>query len=680
MHGSLHGAPVSKTGPKMNPQNIPKEFQNYPQWVCHDEHKRPINPHTGLPASVTDPTTWGTADQAQAAVDAGKGVGTGFVLTATDPFACIDLDACIAPDGTLTPFAQEIGQGFNSWTERSRSGRGLHVWIKGAVPGGGRRISGVEVYSEGRFIAMTGDVFNGGSVENRAELLPAFIDKYFPKPKAEGFANSLSRLQTRSDDEVLAACRSATNGVAFAELEDGKHKGASEGGAGFDHSAADQAFVNYLWFHSQNTEQVVRLWQASKLGQRSKAQRADYIQRTLNKAADQSFAHVAHNLPNPFAIAPQSDTLSLPEILQLVEKTPPRLFTTTFLTPVGEVTLLSANGGVGKTMFALIWSICITFGIAGLPVQITKAAPVLFVTAEDTAIECGRRLKAIFEALHLNMAGAYANEGSERFNLWDVDGAPLWVESRETPAGTATPALIELERRIAATGAKQVFIDNASSVFHANHNDLTAVNAFIGALRRIAARTDCNIVLLAHVSAENATKGTAKTYYGSAAWHNGVRSRMFMEAKPAENGIPEHIVVVHEKSNYGPKAEPFKMKRHPETGVLSSFSNSEIAAAIDEDLAPFVEQVFAHIAEATKRNEPIRTATSGPRTAFHCLADLFPKHYRDNKEQKRKLALAISQLSESGRIVKRDAYSNTRNPFQKWVVLAPDDPLYGKGV
>lgn len=517
-------------------------------------------------------------------------------------------------------------------------------------------------------------------IAERQELLSQFIDDLFPKPKAEGFANSLSRLQTRSDDEVLAACRSATNGAAFAELEGGKHKGKSAGEPGFDHSAADQAFVNFLWFHSQNVEQVVRLWQASKLGQREKAKRHDYIERTLKKAADQSFAHVAHSLPNPFAVAiPQSDTLSLSAILQLVETTPPRLFTTKFLTPVGEVTLLSANGGVGKTMFALIWSICIAFGIAGLPVQINGAAPVLFVTAEDTALECGRRLKVIFAALHLNMAGAYANEGSERFNLWDVDGAPLWVESRESPAGTATPALVELERRIAATGAKQVFIDNASSVFHANHNDLTAVNAFIGALRRIAARTDCNIVLLAHVSAENATKGTAKTYYGSAAWHNSVRSRMFMELKVAANGIPEHIVVVHEKSNYGPKAEPFKMKRHPDNGVLSSFSNSEIASAIDEEMAPFVEQVFTHMETAFKRGQPIRTSVSGSRTYYHCLAELFGKEYPEgDKEKKRKVRIAIERLFEDGRILKQKEWSNGNN-FHTWETLQPDDPRLSEG-
>lgn len=134
----------------MQPENIPQELRSWPQWVCHDADKRPTNAHTGQPASVTDPTTWATFDEACRAQAAGKGVGIGFVLTDRDPFTCIDLDDCIGPGDVLSPPAQEIGQGFDSWTERSRSGRGLHIWIKGKVPGGGRRIPGVEAYSEGR--------------------------------------------------------------------------------------------------------------------------------------------------------------------------------------------------------------------------------------------------------------------------------------------------------------------------------------------------------------------------------------------------------------------------------------------------------------------------------------------------------------------------------------------------
>jgi len=154
----------------MEPQNIPLELMVRSQWVAWrfdqmpDEpkpRKVPYNPRSGLRASVADPMTWGSFGEAYGMVEAGKAVGTGFVLTAGDPFACIDLDACIGPDGALSPLALAIVTRFASYTEYSPSGHGLHIWIKGAMPGGvGRnnRELGIEAYSESRFVTVTGRV------------------------------------------------------------------------------------------------------------------------------------------------------------------------------------------------------------------------------------------------------------------------------------------------------------------------------------------------------------------------------------------------------------------------------------------------------------------------------------------------------------------------------------------
>jgi hypothetical protein len=139
----------------MNPPNIPQELKDRPQWVSRDNAKAPRNPHTGFPASVTDPTTWGAYDQAIAAVEAGKGVGIGFVLTEGDPFAFIDLD--VNPGEEPTEEQLWIYKTFESYSERSPSGRGLHIIVKGSVPSGRRR-GNIEVYSSGRYMTMTGDV------------------------------------------------------------------------------------------------------------------------------------------------------------------------------------------------------------------------------------------------------------------------------------------------------------------------------------------------------------------------------------------------------------------------------------------------------------------------------------------------------------------------------------------
>ncbi|WP_367669621.1 hypothetical protein [Streptomyces sp. DT2A-34] len=105
---------------------------------------------------------WGTYKNATESV---AGVGLGFVLNG-DGVACIDLDHALASDGTVKPWAAEIlRQAGSTYTEVSASGDGLHIWGRADVRQG-RRIRredgyAVEVYGDGRYIAMTGHRFRG---------------------------------------------------------------------------------------------------------------------------------------------------------------------------------------------------------------------------------------------------------------------------------------------------------------------------------------------------------------------------------------------------------------------------------------------------------------------------------------------------------------------------------------
>src|SRR5687767_3072794 len=101
--------------------------------------KVPRVPHrTADNASVNDPGSWGSFEDAIAAVTDGKADGIGRVLG--DGFAVIDIDGCRdAYTGNITTDAQEIIAELNSYTELSPSGTGLHVWCRGTLPAGGRR-------------------------------------------------------------------------------------------------------------------------------------------------------------------------------------------------------------------------------------------------------------------------------------------------------------------------------------------------------------------------------------------------------------------------------------------------------------------------------------------------------------------------------------------------------------
>ncbi|MGW3632273.1 hypothetical protein ACWD7F_19270 [Streptomyces sp. NPDC005122] len=116
----------------------------------------------GRAASSTDPRTWTTYGEASTS---SAGVGPGFVLNG-DGIVCVDLDHAIGADGALKAWAADVvSRAGATYTEVSASGQGLHIFGYGNVRQG-RRIRreggyAVEVYGDGRFIAITGRRFQG---------------------------------------------------------------------------------------------------------------------------------------------------------------------------------------------------------------------------------------------------------------------------------------------------------------------------------------------------------------------------------------------------------------------------------------------------------------------------------------------------------------------------------------
>lgn len=151
---------------------IPEELKTRSQWVCWRYEMRagrttkvPIDPKGGDYAKSNDRASWGGFDEAWAAVERYGCKGVGFVFTLEDPYAGIDLDDCIDGNGALGNTAREIVDLFATYTEVSPSGKGLHLILRGKLPAGAPKqavLDGqkVEVYSEGRFFCMTGEVWS----------------------------------------------------------------------------------------------------------------------------------------------------------------------------------------------------------------------------------------------------------------------------------------------------------------------------------------------------------------------------------------------------------------------------------------------------------------------------------------------------------------------------------------
>jgi primase-polymerase (primpol)-like protein len=143
---------------------LPAELTRRRRWVRADERKAPRRLDGGY-ASVTEPGTWTTY---RAAATSEVGAGLGYVLAPGDRVVCVDLDHCLT-DGVLADWARVLlDRCPATFVEVSASGTGLHLWGRGTLEHG-RRIrrdgSAVEVYGQGRYIAVTGTRFEDAPVK-----------------------------------------------------------------------------------------------------------------------------------------------------------------------------------------------------------------------------------------------------------------------------------------------------------------------------------------------------------------------------------------------------------------------------------------------------------------------------------------------------------------------------------
>lgn len=166
----------------MNLQNIPQEIQVLNQWVCsRSDSKIPRKAFSNTPASSTDPSTWSSFETAIGAVADGRYDYVGFVFHGNG-IVGVDIDDGYDEEGFLTPLAADIIGRCESYTERSKSGRGVHILLRGDLPFKGKNNrNGVEIYKTARYFIMTGDVLLYDTIIDNQEAIDYIVDKYFPE-------------------------------------------------------------------------------------------------------------------------------------------------------------------------------------------------------------------------------------------------------------------------------------------------------------------------------------------------------------------------------------------------------------------------------------------------------------------------------------------------------------------
>lgn len=331
---------------------VPAAMTAYPQfvlWRLVQKHgkpkpdKLPFCPTTGGLAAVDDPATWSDYATAVAAYECGGYDGIGFVFTANDPFAFIDLDDCADGSGAWKPHAQEIISRLPGAWEVSQSGRGLHgigyVRDKSRLSDKRRKWSEsgnrIECYCIGRFVAFGGVEWTGTVEADWTDPLASWL------PDADHIEDSVHVMwidQARpnydgpsDDDELisrmlasrppLTALGKAPSPVMlwnadalqlgeFFPDDGGQHRP-------FDHSSADLALANVLaWWTGCNPARMERLFNRSALT-RGDARKTRLAIAKAIADPNRSYFSRAQRRRDDESIGDDLQTAALPDIMTL---------------------------------------------------------------------------------------------------------------------------------------------------------------------------------------------------------------------------------------------------------------------------------------------------------------------------------------------------------------------------
>ncbi|WP_394867732.1 phage/plasmid primase, P4 family [Staphylococcus haemolyticus] len=279
--------------------NIPDELKRLNNWCVWKFEKRngkrtkiPFNAETGEFAKSNDKNTWSSYETA---VNAQGVDGIGFFFE--PPYLGIDIDDI---DDDLHRFKQgdkldnivsEFNEAFKSYTEVSPSGNGLHIIVKGKIPGSRRRKGNIEMYDSGRFFTMTGKSIGKYKdvTEVSEQVFKTIYDKYLPDntvqyPTTNNYQQNIHNL---SEIDVINEIYKSKQAKLFDDLMKGNYEPYYT-----SHSEADMALANILAFWcAKDYSQMDSIFRQSNLYRDKwdeKRKNSTYGEQTLFKAINEA--------------------------------------------------------------------------------------------------------------------------------------------------------------------------------------------------------------------------------------------------------------------------------------------------------------------------------------------------------------------------------------------------------
>lgn len=492
--------------------------------------KIPVDYRLGNNCNPLAQENWTDQKTAIAAAEKfGKGYGVGFVLTANDPFFCLDIDNCLLPDNNWSPFAHELVNRFpGAAVEVSQSGKGLHIWgcYTGTAPAHGCRNGeyGIELYTEKRFIALGCFDANGNAGADCTVALTSTIAEYFPATNVTPINSTWndSGIDPAADDVLIKKMLESKDSAAatfggkasFSQLWNADVAALANffpdaGSRAYDCSRADAALAQHLAYWTNNDcEQMRRLMLRSAL-RREKYDRADYLQRTiLNACSKQLSTMQVSTTESVSGSTLQSiyyDPLTSVNLVCAADIKPQAI---RWLWPSwlakGKLAILAGVGGTGKTTVAMSFAATLTTANCwpdGVPCQ--GAGNVLIWSSEDDPADTliPRLIAAGADLKHVHIiSGALTPDGE----VLPFDPA------RDIPMLTRKVSVIG--------GAAMLIVDPIVSAVSGDMHKANDVRRSLQALVDFAAQFDCAVIGISHFTKGSKGVSPAERVIGSQAF------------------------------------------------------------------------------------------------------------------------------------------------------------------
>lgn len=220
--------------------------------------------------------------------------------------------------------------------------------------------------------------------------------------------------------------------------------------------------------------------------------------------------------------------------------------------PLRQVTLLSGDGGGGKSQLGLQLQAAASAGRDWLGLPVTPCRS-LGLYAEDDQDELHRRLRGIVDLMGLDAAGLcdmhWRSVVGESADLIEID---------ERGAVRPTAYYRRVERTALGFKARLLILDALANFYGGDEIRRRQVNAFLGLLRELAVKMDGAVVLLAHPSLAGINSGSGLS--GSTHWNNAVRSRLYLTRTTGEDADPDERELTRLKANYAGAGDVLRLR------------------------------------------------------------------------------------------------------------------------